>query len=335
MEIRNLGNSGLKISAIAYGNWLTHGSQVEEDAALACVRRALDEGITTFDTADVYANTKAESVLGKALQGERRESLEILTKVYWPTGPGKHNDSGLSRKHIMESINGSLERLGTDYVDVYQAHRYDYETPLEETMEAFADVVHSGRAHYIGVSEWRAEEIRAGHALARELKFPLVSNQPQYNMLWRVIESEVVATCEELGLGQVVFSPIAQGALTGKYKPGEDYPAGSRATDDKGGADMISRWLNDDVLARVQQLQPVADEAGLTLAQLAVAWVLQNPNVSAAIIGASRPDQVTENVKAAGVRLEDEAMRRIDEILEGVVERDPARTKSPETRNFG
>jgi aryl-alcohol dehydrogenase-like predicted oxidoreductase len=335
MEIRNLGKSGLKVSAIAYGNWLTHGSQVEEDAALACVRRALDEGITTFDTADVYANTKAESVLGKALQGERRESLEILTKVYWPTGPGKHNDSGLSRKHIMESINGSLERLGTDYVDVYQAHRYDYETPLEETMEAFADVVHSGRAHYIGVSEWRAEEIRAGHSLARELKIPLVSNQPQYNMLWRVIEPEVVPTCEELGMGQVVFSPIAQGILTGKYKPGQDYPAGSRATDEKGGADMISRWLDDDVLTRVQKLQPVADEAGLSLAQLAVAWVLQNDNVSAAIIGASRPDQVTENVKAAGVELEDDLLRKIDEILEGVIERDPARTKSPESRNFG
>jgi aryl-alcohol dehydrogenase-like predicted oxidoreductase len=335
MEIRNLGKSGLKVSAIAYGNWLTHGSQVEEDAALACVRRALDEGITTFDTADVYANTKAESVLGKALQGERRESLEILTKVYWPTGPGKHNDSGLSRKHIMESINGSLERLGTDYVDVYQAHRYDYETPLEETMEAFADVVHSGRAHYIGVSEWRAEEIRAGHSLARDLKIPLVSNQPQYNMLWRVIEPEVVPTCEELGMGQVVFSPIAQGILTGKYKPGQDYPAGSRATDEKGGADMISRWLDDDVLTRVQKLQPVADEAGLSLAQLAVAWVLQNDNVSAAIIGASRPDQVTENVKAAGVELEDDLLRKIDEILEGVIERDPGRTKSPESRNFG
>jgi aryl-alcohol dehydrogenase-like predicted oxidoreductase len=335
MEIRNLGKSGLKISAIAYGNWLTHGSQVEEDAALACVRRALDEGITTFDTADVYANTKAESVLGKALQGERRESLEIFTKVYWPTGPGNHNDSGLSRKHIMESINGSLERLGTDYVDVYQAHRYDYETPLEETMEAFADVVHSGKAHYIGVSEWRAEEIRAGHALARELKIPLVSNQPQYNMLWRVIEAEVVPTCEELGLGQVVFSPIAQGILTGKYKPGEDYPAGSRATDEKGGADMIGRWLKDDVLTRVQQLQPVADEAGLSLAQLAVAWVLQNDNVSAAIIGASRPEQVTENVKAAGVKLEPELLQKIDDILEGVIERDPARTKSPESRNFG
>jgi aryl-alcohol dehydrogenase-like predicted oxidoreductase len=335
MEIRNLGKSGLKISAIAYGNWLTHGSQVEEDAALACVRRALDEGITTFDTADVYANTKAETVLGKALAGERRESLEILTKVYWPTGPGKHNDSGLSRKHIMESIDGSLKRLGTDYVDVYQAHRYDYETPLEETMEAFADVVHSGRAHYIGVSEWRAEEIRAGHALARELRFPLVSNQPQYNMLWRVIEPEVVPTCEELGIGQVVFSPIAQGVLTGKYKPGQDYPAGSRATDDKGGAGMISRWLDDDVLGRVQKLQPVADEVGLSLAQLAVAWVLQNRNVSAAIIGASRPEQVTENVKAVGVTLEDGVLRAIDEILEGVVVDDPDRTRSPESRNFG
>jgi aryl-alcohol dehydrogenase-like predicted oxidoreductase len=332
MEIRNLGSSGLKISAIAYGNWLTHGSQVEEDAALACVRQAIDEGITTFDTADVYANTKAETVLGKALKDERREGLEIFTKVYWPTGPGAHNDHGLSRKHILESINGSLKRLGTDYVDVYQAHRYDYETPLEETMEAFADVVHSGKAHYIGVSEWRAEEIRAAHKLARELRISLVSNQPQYNMLWRVIEPEVVPTCEELGIGQIVWSPIAQGALTGKYKPGEDYPAGSRATDDKGGADMISRWLNDDVLGRVQKLKPVADEAGLSLAQLAVAWTLQNSNVSAAIIGASRPEQVTENAKAADVKLDATALKRIDEVLDGIVETDPAKTQSPKSR---
>jgi aryl-alcohol dehydrogenase-like predicted oxidoreductase len=335
MEIRNLGKSGLKISAIAYGNWLTHGSQVEEDAALACVRQALEEGITTFDTADVYANTKAEQVLGKALQGERRESVEIFTKVYWPTGPGRHNDHGLSRKHILESINGSLERLGTDHVDLYQAHRYDYETPLEETMEAFADVVRSGKAHYIGVSEWRAEEIRAAHELARELHIPLVSNQPQYNMLWRVIEAEVVPTCEELGMGQVVFSPIAQGVLTGKYKPGQPHPQGSRATDEKGGADMISRWMSDDVLEAVQQLQPVADEVGLSLAALAVAWTLQNDNVSAAIIGASRPEQVTENVKAAGVRLDDEAMKRIDEALGDLVERDPAKTQSPAKRDFG
>src|SRR5690349_11441799 len=219
MQTRTLGNSGLRITEIAYGNWLTHGSQVEEDAALACVRQALEEGITTFDTADVYANTAAESVLGRALKGERREGLEIFTKVYWPTGPGAHNDHGLSRKHIMESINGSLKRLGTDYVDLYQAHRYDDETPLEETMEAFADVVRSGKALYIGVSEWRAEEIRAAHALARELRIPLVSNQPQYSLLWRVIEEEVVPTSEELGLGQVVFSPIAQGVLTGKYQP--------------------------------------------------------------------------------------------------------------------
>jgi aryl-alcohol dehydrogenase-like predicted oxidoreductase len=335
MDTRHLGNSGLKISEIAYGNWLTHGSQVEEDAALACVRQALEEGITTFDTADVYANTKAETVLGKALKGERREGLEIFTKVYWPTGPGKHNDSGLSRKHIMESIDGSLRRLGTDYVDLYQAHRYDHETPLEETMEAFADVVKAGKAHYIGVSEWRADEIRRGHELARELRIPLVSNQPQYSMLWRVIEAEVVPTCEELGIGQIVWSPIAQGVLTGKYKPGEDYPAGSRATDTKGGADTVSRFLNDDVLTRVQRLQPLADEAGLSLAQLAVAWVLQNSNVSAAIIGASRPEQVTENVKASGVRLEAGLLKQVDEILEGVVERDPAKTKSPPSRNFG
>jgi aryl-alcohol dehydrogenase-like predicted oxidoreductase len=334
MDIRNLGNSGLKISEIAYGNWLTHGSQVEEDAALACVRQALDEGITTFDTADVYANTKAETVLGKALKGERREGLEIFTKVYWPTGPGKHNDHGLSRKHIMESIDGSLKRLGTDYVDLYQAHRYDYETPLEETMEAFADVVRSGKAHYIGVSEWRAEEIRRGYELARELRIPFVSNQPQYNMLWRVIEAEVVPTSEELGIGQIVWSPIAQGVLTGKYKPGQPHPTGSRATDEKGGADMVSRWLDDDILTKVQQLQPLADEAGLSMAQLAVAWVLQNSNVSAAIIGASRPEQVTENVKAAGVVLEPALLERIDEVVGEIAFRDASFSASPAKRDF-
>ncbi len=334
MQTRNLGGSGLKISEIAYGNWLTHGSQVEEDAATACVRQALEEGITTFDTADVYANTKAETVLGTALKGERREGLEIFTKVYWPTGPGGHNDHGLSRKHIMESINGSLERLQTDYVDLYQAHRYDYETPLEETMEAFADVVRQGKALYIGVSEWRAEEIRAAHALARDLKISLVSNQPQYSMLWRVIEAEVVPTSEELGIGQIVWSPIAQGVLTGKYLPGQAPPEGSRATDEKGGKDMISRWLQDDVLERVQQLKPIAEEAGLSLAQLAVAWVLQNGNVSAAIIGASRPEQVTDNVKAAGVRLDDATLKAIDEIVDPIVERDPAKTQSPRTRSF-
>jgi aryl-alcohol dehydrogenase-like predicted oxidoreductase len=322
MEYRHLGRSGLFISEIAYGNWLTHGSQVEEDAATACVRAALDAGITTFDTADVYAQTRAESVLGRALKGERREGLEILTKVFWPTGPGQ-NDRGLSRKHIRESIEGSLRRLQTDHVDVYQAHRFDVSTPLEETMSAFADVVHSGKAHYIGVSEWTSDQIRRAHALATELHIQLVSNQPQYSALWRIIEGEVVPTCEELGLGQVVWSPIAQGVLTGKYKPGEQPPAGSRATDDKGGADMISRWLRDDVLERVQRLQPLAADAGLSLAQLAVAWVLDNPNVSAAIVGASRPEQVTENAEAAGVKLDAELKARIDEILEPVAITDP------------
>jgi len=237
MEFRHLGSSGLKVSEIAYGNWITHGSRVAEDAAHACVRRALDEGITTFDTADVYANTAAESVLGRALADVPRSSIELFTKVYWPTGARGHNDSGLSRKHIMESIDGSLTRLQTDYVDLYQAHRYDTETPLEETMEAFADIVHAGKAHYIGVSEWTADEIRAAHALARELHIPFVSSQPRYSMLWRVIETEVAPTCDELGIGQIVWSPVAQGILSGKYKPGQapaawlarDRPEGRRS----------------------------------------------------------------------------------------------------------
>jgi aryl-alcohol dehydrogenase-like predicted oxidoreductase len=326
VEFRNVGKSGLKISEITYGNWLTHGSQVENDQATACVRAALDAGITTFDTADVYANTKAETVLGAALKGERRESLEILTKVYWPTGPGGPNDVGLSRKHIMESINGSLTRLQTDYVDLYQAHRYDSETPLEETMQAFADLVRMGKALYIGVSEWTAQQIKEGHDLAEQLGIQLISNQPQYSMLWRVIEGEVVPTCVSLGMSQIVFSPIAQGVLTGKYRPGEQPPAGSRATDEKGGADMIKRWMRDDVLERVQQLVPLADEAGLSMAQLAVAWVLQNGNVASAIIGASRPEQVHDNVAAAAVTLEDALMDKIDKVLDPVVERDPGKT---------
>jgi aryl-alcohol dehydrogenase-like predicted oxidoreductase len=326
VEFRYVGKSGLKISEITYGNWLTHGSQVENDQATACVRAALDAGITTFDTADVYANTKAETVLGAALKGERRESLEILTKVYWPTGPGGPNDVGLSRKHIMESINGSLSRLQTDYVDLYQAHRYDPGTPLEETMQAFADLVRMGKVLYVGISEWTAQQIKEGHDLAEQLGIQLISNQPQYSMLWRVIEGEVVPTCVSLGMSQIVFSPIAQGVLTGKYRPGEQPPAGSRATDEKGGADMIKRWMRDDVLERVQQLVPLADEAGLSMAQLAVAWVLQNDNVASAIIGASRPEQVHDNVAAAAVTLEDALMDKIDKVLDPVVERDPGKT---------
>ena len=331
MEFRHLGRSGLMVSEISYGNWITHGSQIEEEQAVACVRAALDCGITTFDTADVYANTRAESVLGRALAGERREGLEIFTKVFWPTGPGP-NDRGLSRKHIMESINGSLRRLGTDYVDLYQLHRYDYSTPLEETMVALADIVRAGKALYVGVSEWRAEQIRAAHALAQELKIPFVSNQPQYSMLWRVIEAEVVPTCEELGISQIVWSPIAQGVLTGKYLPGQPPPAGSRATDEKSGANFIKQFLTDEVLTTVQRLRPLAEQAGLTMAQLAVAWVLQNSNVASAIIGATRPEQVRENAAASGVRLSADLLEAIDEILEPIVERDPAKTQSPTRR---
>jgi aryl-alcohol dehydrogenase-like predicted oxidoreductase len=334
MDFRYLGNSGLKISEITYGNWLTHGSQVENEQARKCVEAALEAGISTFDTADVYANTAAETVLGEALSGQRRESLEIFTKVFGPIGPKGHNDLGLSRKHIMEAANGSLSRLQTDYIDLYQAHRYDYETPLEETMQAFADLVRMGKVLYVGVSEWTAKQLRDGHALARELGFQLISNQPQYSMLWRVIEAEVVPTSQELGISQVVWSPIAQGVLTGKYRPGEQPPEGSRATDDKGGANMIKRWMKDDVLSRVQELTPLAEDAGLSMAQLAVAWVLQNDNVATAIIGASRPEQVYDNVKAAGVKLPAELLAKIDEVLDPVIERNPAKTaeSSPKTR---
>ncbi|WP_167148981.1 aldo/keto reductase family protein [Actinomyces sp. ZJ308] len=329
---RNLGVSGLKVTEITYGNWLTHGSQVEADTAVECVHTALDLGITSFDTADVYANTAAEEVLGRALSGTRRESLEVFTKVYWPIGPKGPNDVGLSRKHIMEGINGSLARLGMDYVDLYQAHRYDHETPLEETMQAFADVVRAGKALYIGVSEWTAEQIRAGQELATQMGFRLVSNQPQYSALWRVIEDKVVPASQELGLGQIVWSPMAQGILSGKYLPGQEPPAGSRATDDKGGRQMISRWMRDDVLTAVQALRPIAQDLGLTMPQLAIAWVLRNPAVSSAIVGASRPEQLADTVRASGVHLDDDVMAAVDIALGDVVERDPSLTTSPEKR---
>ncbi|MGP5073410.1 aldo/keto reductase family protein [Arthrobacter rhombi] len=332
MDYRFLGASGLKITEITYGNWLTHGSQVENDVATQCVQAALDAGITTFDTADAYANGAAEKVLGDALKDQRRESLEIFTKVYWPVGPKGPNDVGLSRKHIMEGINGSLSRLDMDYVDLYQAHRYDHQTPLEETIQAFADVVRAGKALYIGVSEWSADQLREGQRLAKEAGFSLVSNQPQYSALWRVIEDEVVPASKELGLSQVVWSPMAQGVLSGKYRPGQPAPEGSRATDEKGGKNTISGFMSEEVLTRVQQLRPIADELGLKMSQLAIAWVLQNENVATALVGASRPEQVAENVKASGVRIPAELMSRIDEVLGDSVERDPAKTVSPEQR---
>ena len=331
MEFRHLGRSGLVISQLTYGNWITHGGQVEEDAAVACVRAALDEGITTFDTADVYAQGAAEEVLGRALKGQRRDGLEIFTKVYWPMGEGK-NDRGLSAKHIKEAIDNSLRRLQTDRVELYQAHRFDHETPLEETFQAFADVVHAGKAHYIGVSEWTADQIRRGHELAKDLKIQLVSSQPQYSALWRVIESEVIPASEELGIGQIVWSPLAGGVLTGKYKPGQDAPAGSRGADPQY-TKFVARWMEDEVLERVQQLGPIAQDLGLSIAQLSLAWVLQNSNVSAALIGATRPEQIKENVKAVGVDLDADVMHRIDEILEPVAQTDPKLTQSPKPRS--
>lgn len=326
MQYRKLGTSGMYVSAIALGNWATHGETVEQDLATECVRKALDLGITTFDTADAYAGTKAESMLGEALKGVRREGVEIMTKAFFPTGPGK-NDRGLSRKHVMESINGSLRRLQMDYVDVYQAHRYDYETPLEETMRAFADIVHAGKAHYIGVSEWTVEEIRAGAALAAELGIRLVSSQPQYNMLWRVIEPEVVPVCEELGITQVCWSPLAQGVLSGKYGASKA-PAGSRFSDEDGELKTGHRFVQPEVLERVEKLKPIAQDLGVPLATLAVAWVLANPNVSAAIVGASRPEQLDETVKAAELVLGPETLELIDDALGDVVERDPAKVES-------
>lgn len=326
MEFRRLGRSGLSVSAIAYGNWFTHGFQLQDEHAVACVRAALGAGITTFDTADLYSKTLAESVLGRALAAERRESLEIMTKVFWPTHPGA-NDRGLGRKHIIESCHASLRRLQTDYVDVYQAHRFDRTVPLEETMLAFADLVRQGKALYIGVSEWTAEEITRGAALARELHIPFISNQPQYSMLWRAAEAQVFPACEREGVGQLAWSPLAQGVLTGKYMPGHPPPAGSRCSYDAYNP-FIDALIQDEVLAKVQQLRPLAEQAGLTMAQLAIAWVLQNPHVSSAVIGASRPAQIVENVKAVRVRLDADLMAAIDDVLAGAIEDDPRGTIS-------
>jgi aryl-alcohol dehydrogenase-like predicted oxidoreductase len=330
MEFRRLGRSGLKVSEISYGNWLTHGSQVEADVATLCVQEALDVGITTFDTADVYAGTKAESVLGEALKGVKRESYELFTKVYWPTGGGI-NERGLSRKHILESCHASLRRLQTDHVDLYQAHRFDYETPLEETLRAFDDLVRQGKVMYVGVSEWRAEEIAAALKIADDMGFDrLVSNQPQYSALWRVIEPEIVPLCEKEGVSQIVWSPIAQGVLTGKYLPGAPPPAGSRATDEMGGAHFISRLLADDILTAVQDLVPLAADADLSMAQLAIGWVLCNPNVASAIVGASRPEQVRDN--AAAKALPADLKQAVDDVLAKVMETDPGKTVSPPSR---
>jgi aryl-alcohol dehydrogenase-like predicted oxidoreductase len=332
MDYRHLGQSGMVVSALSYGNWITHGSQIEEEAAAACVKAALDVGITTFDTADVYALGAAEAVLGRALKGVQRDSIEIFTKVYWPTGPNPNN-RGLSRKHIMESLHASLERLQTDHVDLLQAHRFDYEAPLEETMRAFDDLVRQGKVHYVGVSEWSAEQIADALRLADEMGFDrLVSNQPQYSLIWRVIEAEVVPLCQQEGVGQIVWSPLAQGVLTGKYLPGTSSPPqGSRATGPEG--DEMSWLLRDEVLEPVQAYATLCREAGYTPASVALAWVLQNQNVSSAIVGASRPEQITENVRALDVVLEPDFVEAVEKALAPTTLFDPGFTFSPASRS--
>ena len=330
MDYRHLGKSGMLVSALSYGNWITHGSQIEEETAVACVKAALDAGITTFDTADVYAWGQAESVLGRALKGVARDSIEIFTKCYFPTGFNPNN-RGLSRKHIVESLHASLTRLQTDHVDLLQAHRYDYEAPLEETLRAFDDLVRQGKVHYIGVSEWTAEQIADALRLADDMGFDrIVSNQPQYSLLWRVIEAEVVPLCQKEGVGQIVWSPLAQGILTGKYLPGAAPLADSRATGPEG--EEMSWLLRDEVLAPVQDYAELCRQAGHTPASVALAWVLQNDNVSSAIVGASRPAQIAENVKALDIELEPDFVAAIETALAPTTLFDPAFTFSPDTR---
>src|SRR5436305_6032137 len=308
MQYRQLGKSDLVVSEISLGSWLTYGVGVEAERATACVRRAFEVGINFFDTANAYGKGAAESFLGEVLSGVDRSSYVLATKVYFPMSA---TDRGLSAEQIRKQSEASLRRLRTDYVDLYQCHRYDTHTPLEETMEALTEVVRSGKARYIGFSEWTAEQIEAALALPGVERF--VSSQPEYSMLWRKAE-QVIPLCAREGISQIVWSPLAQGALTGKYKPGAPPPADSRAASRQMGS-MMGRFRDDDVLAAVQRLRPIAADLGLTMAQLALAWVLQEENVASAITGASRPDQIDDNVAASGVALDDGVLAMIDELL--------------------
>ncbi|MCV2458473.1 aldo/keto reductase [Streptomyces sp. ICN988] len=327
MEYRRLGASGPVVSRVAFGNSLTAGNQLDDRTAAACVRAALDAGITTFDTADAYAGGRAEEHLGRALAGVDRDAVVICTKVGRGGGPGP---GALSRTRIAESLDASLRRLGTGHVDLYQAHLYDDSTPLEETMSAFADAVAAGKVRHVGVSEWAADEIERAAALARDLGIELVSNQPQYSMLWRVIEAEVVPACASLGVGQMVWSPLAGGVLTGKYRPGRQPPAGSRAVAAQGGDVSIRRYrfLSEEVLTAVDRVAVLAAEAGLPLPRLALAWVLHNARVDTAVIGASAPEQIARNLAAVDTVLDPELLARIDAALGPVVVTDPELTLS-------
>ena len=332
MEYRRLGSSGMYISEIAYGNWITHGSQVEEAGAIKCVQAALEAGITTFDTADAYAEGRAETILGKALKGVKRESYELFSKVYFPTGDGK-NDRGLSRKHIMDSVHASLKRLNTDHIDLYFMHRFDHESPIEESVQAFEDLVRQGKVNYIGFSEWNISEIQLALDLQKKRGWTnFVASQAQYSMLWRVIEAEVIPLSQREGVGQIAYSPIAQGVLSGKYSAGKKAPAHSRAADKKSGAEMISGWLREEILQAVDQLKPIAATHEISMSQLALAWALSNPNVSAVVMGASKPAQVTENAKASGIKLDSATLNLIDNILGNLPERDPSHNQSPNPR---
>jgi aryl-alcohol dehydrogenase-like predicted oxidoreductase len=312
MDHRQLGDSDLRVSVIALGSWLTYSGGVGREQTEACTRAAFDAGITFFDTANVYGRGAAESAWGEILSGYARDSYTLATKVYFPMGG---RDRGLSRAQIHKQIDGSLERLQTDHVDLYQCHRYDDDTPLEETMQALTEVVEAGKARYIGFSEWPPDRIQAALDMPGVAKF--VSSQPQYSALWRAPEAEVIPLCERNGISQIVWSPLAQGVLTGKYRPGEAPPPDSRATSSTMNR-FIKQWLNDEMLEAVQRLVPVAEGAGLTMSQLALAWVLRQENVAAAIVGASRPEQVHENAAAAGVELSDDTLAAIDEALDPV-----------------
>ena len=323
MRYRKLGTRGVKVSEISLGSWLTYGGSVEDERAVACINRAFELGVNFFDTANVYRRGAAEEVTGRALKAFRRDDYVLATKVYFPMGEGP-NDRGLSRKHIMEQCHASLRRLGVDYVDLYQCHRPDADTPIEETLRALDDLVTQGKALYIGVSMWPAELLDEAHRLQTKLNLdPIVSNQPEYSMLARDIESDVLPVCKQLGIGQVVYSPMAQGVLTGKYAPGDEPPAGTRAATPEG-AGFIARYLRNDVLSAVQGLRSVADDLGITMAQLAIAWVLREPNVASAIIGASRPEQVEDDGAASGIELDDETLATIDDAVTDVVQRAPA-----------
>jgi voltage-dependent potassium channel beta subunit len=313
MKHRRLGRSGIRVSEVVLGSWLTYGSGVDETEAKACVRAALDAGITTFDTADVYALGRAEEILGRALSGIPRKDLVLATKVYWPTGKGE-NDRGLSRKHVVESCHASLARLGVDYVDVYQCHRFDPEVPLEETVRAMEDLVRAGKALAWGVSMWTGEQIVEGLRVARAVGgYGPVCNQPEYSLLERSIEAEVLPASRREGVGQWAFSPLAQGVLTGKYTGGAR-PAGSRGADAQ-----RNRFMTDDlapaVLERVDRFVALAKEAGTTPARLALAWCLAQPGVDAVVVGATRPDQIAENAAASGLAVEPALLRRLDALF--------------------